>query len=295
MLTPQQLAMRMQGVGSSEISSIVGIKSPKAKTAHDVYLKKRGLVPDEPPTLAMKLGTICEHPIAELYAEEMNCKLVTSPTIIHPDYPWALCTPDRLWETKERLLEIKWVGWRMVHLWDPHDPEGVPGYVHCQCQWQMTVKGWKECHVAVVLGGEEFKVFQLQHSEKLERVLLDEAERFWLEHVVPGVPPAVDDTESARNMLEVLFRQKTGVFIPSTDLTEAWIDKLMTAQRAKAEADRLETEAQNHLIDEIRENDGIESPRGKVHYKVAGTNKRRTFRFFEKKTPKAKAPKEQAA
>lgn len=309
MLSAEQLALRMQGLGSSEIGAVAGLypPTPAWPTSHTVWLKKRRLVDDEPQGLSAKIGDITEELSAQLYAEQFNATLEKSTTLIHPDLPWVVGTPDRLivgatgstelldalatisprrphWR---RLLEIKWVGWRVADHWDPQKDDGVPDYVRAQCEWLMLLTGLKQCDVAAILGGEEFHVWRFEAHPAVAARLLEIGEKFWRENVIGGAPPPVDGTERAREMLEVLFKQTRGDYLRAPELAEAWIDKLIDANAAIARAKREKLEAENHLRVEIGEHDGLISRRGKAHNKVASGHTRRSFKFFESKASKA--------
>ena len=292
MLTPEQLALRMQGIGSSEIGAIAGLypPTPTWSTAHDVYLRKRGLVDDKPPTLRTRIGEIVEELTAQLYVEQMGATLATSTstTLVHPELAWVLATPDRMVTTGDRRgLEIKWVGHRVSDHWSLREEDGVPDYVRAQCEWQMLVTGCDRWDVAAILGGEEFGIWRLERHPAISERLLEIGRRFWFEHVVPGVPPAIDGSENARNMLEALFKQTRGEYIRATPIAERWIEHYLAAMSDIAAAKKRKAEAENALRNVIGENAGLESARGRAHCKVSGTNKRRTFRFFENKASKA--------
>lgn len=60
-------------------------------------------------------------------------------------------------------------------------------------------------HVAVRVDGRDIRHFCVERDEEVGGLLVEAAERFWLDHVVPEVPPPVDGSEGADRELEVRF------------------------------------------------------------------------------------------
>lgn len=276
-LTPEQRAFRRGGIGSSDIGAIAGLNPWKNR--YDVYCDKRGLVEPEPDSLVIRIGNLVESLIADLYEEETGDKLERSGTLQHPDEHWMLATPDRIVKGKRRIVEIKWVGWRLAHHWTIDD-EGVPPYVRTQADWLNQVTGFDETDVAALIGGEEFRIYRVRRHEALGARLRDIGREFWFENVVPGIAPPVDGSDNARAMLEAIFAKHRPPMKHSTPEIDEWIEKLTEAKEQVKSAKAAATLAENKIAEYIGELDGLESDLGRVYWKRSKGDKKRSFRFF---------------
>lgn len=281
MLSDADKALRRTGLGSSDVAAIVGVNP--YKTAHDVYLDKRGLSEDQPPTLATRIGHIAEGLIAELYSEETGATLDTSPSVRHPEHDWYVGTPDRLVRGMRRGVEIKWVGWRVAPAWE-REEDGVPDYVRTQCEWLMGLTGYEEWDVPAILGGDEFRIYRLRHNPALLDVLRSRAERFWFDHVLPGVPPPVDASDGATRMLTRLFPRDDGGLVAAPGDAREWVERKIAADAAIDAATEERNLACNRLREMIGDASGILGAGFKATWK-SDKNGKRTLRVkvFEEK------------
>src|SRR3954471_5849993 len=93
-LTEEQLRLRMQGVGGSEIGAVAGL-SPFA-TPLDVYATKVGERPPLEENHHMRRGRILEPAIAAWWAEETGAEQMREPgTLKSSTHPLVIATPDR--------------------------------------------------------------------------------------------------------------------------------------------------------------------------------------------------------
>lgn len=281
MLTAEQHETRRGGLGSSDISAIVG-ENP-FKTPHDVWLDKRGLVEPSEETDATWLGHEMEPIIGKRYTRETGIELTAGPgTVKHAELPWALCTTD--WESVigDRIVECKWVGGRVDHHWTL-EADGAPEYVQCQAQWQMGVRGMERADVAVIFGRTaEFRFYKFERDEKMIESLFAIGRRFWERHVLTGEPLPVDHTDSARKMLLAYYGKNKKLLRPATRQAEELFERCQAAADARAEAERLENLAKNQLCELIGDAEGFKGDFGSVTWK-ADKRGRRSLRFYPRK------------
>lgn len=281
MLTDADKALRRTGIGSSDVSAIVDVNP--YKTIHDVYLDKRGLLAEEPPSLAMRMGHIAEGLIAELYAEETGFKLRASPSIRHPSYDWIVGTPDRFVEGTRRIVEIKWVGWRVMPAWE-RGVDGVPDYVRTQAEWLMALTDSEECDVPAILGGDDFRIYRLKRNVDLFNVLRERAERFWFDNVLAGVPPPVDASANATRMLKTVFDRDDGNMIVAPPEAHGWVERHESAVATIDAATEARDLAKNKLREMIGESSGMLGFGFKISWKADKNGKRALrVKVFEEK------------
>lgn len=249
MLTNEQLQLRRQGIGSSDIAAI--FEADPFKAPLDVYLDKIGLA--EPfSSTATWCGDHAEPMIAAMYAERQGIELFAGPgTMAHRAHPWALATPDRT--RAGALVEIKNVGARMLYLW----AEGVPEHVLLQVQWQLEVCDVDRADVAALLGGTDFQVYPVERDRALGAELLEVAGRFWREHVLARVPP-LHTAEQARRLARLRHPMNLGHVLPATDEAVLLRDQLAAVHAWQKELDASRAALEARAMELTGGADGIE-------------------------------------
>jgi putative phage-type endonuclease len=254
-LTPEQLELRKNGIGASEIAAVAGV-SPWDSPI-DIYLRKVGEAVVEE-NEAMQLGhdlepIICRRALLKLRARGVEVgDAIYGDTCVHPSEPWAMATPDYWVVAKPNnraLLECKSVGYRMIHHWDDayEDDRGVPDYYLAQVQWQMLVCDADVTYVAALLGGRDLRVFDVRRDREVGDALLETGRRFWFDHVVARRPPPVDGSWGAERYLRSRFPTAKSVTLNAEgELLEA-AEEMYEARKAMAAAKRRDDLASQRL------------------------------------------------
>jgi putative phage-type endonuclease len=245
-LTDEQKRIRRTGIGSSEIAAVVGL-SPYA-TPLDVWRAKvEGLSIEETP--AMKRGRILEDAVADWYAEDTGARLERCATIRHPESPIALATPDRIATlgSERRILEIKTANLRTLADWGEPGTDEVPQAYLLQVQWELACSGLMSADLAVLIAGDDFRIYHLKRDFELEQMLLERAESFWRKHVETRTPPELDGSESAASWLASRFPKDNGAIIPATPEAEQWVREYRAAAAEAQVAARRRDAAKNRL------------------------------------------------
>jgi putative phage-type endonuclease len=141
------LQYRRQGIGSSEAAAAIGLnpyQSPlelwMIKTGRDDGLPKIDPNDDSSP---MFWGSALEPFVAEHYARHTGHRVRRKNAVLQhpdPDKPWMLANIDReiVGAPDVQILECKTAGEFGARLWR----EGVPDYVQCQVQHQLSSTSW---------------------------------------------------------------------------------------------------------------------------------------------------------
>lgn len=274
MLTPEQIELRRQGIGSSDIPRIVGV-SPHG-TAIDVYLDKLGLVEHEDSD-EKDLGNELEDAIAQRYARRTGAELYdTRETSAHRGHPWALATPDRVaYVGPARGVEIKLVGASMLHLWR----DGLATHVEIQVRWQMEVLDVERWDVAALLGGTDFRIYPVERDRDLGADLLALGEDFWINHVLARDPPPMSG-EDARRLAQLRYPISMGDMLEPTPKAEALRDRILRVKRHQKRVEDLRAHLEALAIAMIGSSDGIKGCFTRSHVGKAETWKaaaRETF------------------
>lgn len=202
------LERRRAGLGGSDVAAVVGLNPWSSPL--QVYAEKRGLVEPKEMSEAMRWGHVLEPVIAQEYARRLDVEVYqpsVSP-IVHPSRSWQLGTPDALVRgAPAKGVECKAVGYRMRDEWGEDGSDEVPGYYLAQAAWYGSLLDAEAWDVATLIGGQDIRLYRVARSPALEAFLLEEAERFWRNHVLAGEPPP-PRAQDAR-ILEKLFARPT--------------------------------------------------------------------------------------
>lgn len=195
MLTREQKLQRQQGIGASDIGAILGLNP--YKSALDVYYEKILPLPEEDSyseNEAITWGNLLEDPIAKRFAYLYNVDLDTSLTLHHPQFPFIMCTPDRLIRHQKVGLEIKTVGMHSMHNWDE---DKVPQSYFMQCMHCMYVTDYDSWYLAALMAGQELKVYQYHRDPEFDDLIEEKCCDFWHNNVLKRVPPKIDFAHEA--------------------------------------------------------------------------------------------------
>ncbi|MFC5144236.1 YqaJ viral recombinase family protein [Streptomyces aureoversilis] len=166
------LQARRSGIGSSDIAAILGIS--RYGNALSVYHDKTGGLPletdDSEPAL---WGRIDEEGIAREWARRNRSVVRRVGLVANTDRPWQMCTLDRrvlecpLADGREKCaVEIKCRDKMKAGQFR----KGVADDVLVQTLWQADVCGYDHIHVAVRLGGNDYRQFVVRVADHAELI-----------------------------------------------------------------------------------------------------------------------------
>lgn len=268
-LSTEQLKFRRQGIGASEIAAICGL-NPWTKPI-DVWLSKLGIA-EFIETEASKVGHRMEPVIADWYAEREGVKLAEcGETLQHPQLARVMATPDRIVGDGSRLLECKIVGFYVAHHWD----NGVPEYVVLQAQQQLHVaraKGYEKaevCDVAAAIG-TDWQVHRIAYDPELCSSMAEIATDWYERHVVGGVQPEPDGSESYRSYIAQKYPKNLEPMLQADESDESLAEIVKDLVKARSLQDRgnlLRAECENALKARIGNHEGLCAKRWKATWK----------------------------
>lgn len=243
-LTQQQLDMRRTGVGGSEVCAVLGLH-PYATPLQVWRAKVEGLTQEE--TLPMRRGRLLEPAVAAWYAEETGAILYEETTLRHPTCPVALATPDRICHTPGNspwLLEVKTAGWRQAPYWGTPGTDEVPEQYLLQVQWTLAVMGYSRAEVAVLIGGEDFRIYRVEEDTELQGWMLAAVSDWWSRYVETRRPPPLAGDAGAGAYLASRYpNHRKGLVLQATPEVDAWGRQWLAAREAKGAAEALEEDA----------------------------------------------------
>lgn len=283
-LDAEQIEMRKTGIGASESPMLLG-ESPHGGPI-DLYLRKMGLATFAA-TPAQEMGNFLEQGVADWYAYKTGSTLDHCTTLRHPEFPWMIATPDRWVNGRDRALQIKMVGPWMAHHWTDAD-DGIPDYVRVQVTHEMDVAGIRLMDVCAVIGGTDPHIYQIEYDPELAASIRTIVKRFWFDHVLPAIPPTVDGSPSANELLKALYPYHRTAMVDATDEAEEWALRLRAARAGIDRHTASETIAEQKLKEIIGAAEGMAGSDWTITWRANA--KARPFLFkdaVEKKTRRA--------
>ena len=197
------LDLRRRGIGGSDAGTVVGLNPWSSRLA--LYADKKGLLPDKEDNEQMRQGRDLEDYVAKRWEEATGKKVRRENHMLYNDqYPWAYANIDRVVVGEKAVLECK-----TTSVYNKTDFAGgeIPPQYYTQCVHYMAVTGYQTAYLAVLVLNKGFYHFTIERNQGEIDALMDAEQCFWEEHVVPGIPPEPDGSESAQEVLDRMDRQ----------------------------------------------------------------------------------------
>lgn len=222
--TPEWDALRVDALGGSEIAAVVGLSPWVSRFA--LWHRKAGTIGKQEVNQSMDWGSRVEPVIVAKWCEDNpDHKPVKGGTYRSNAHSWKIANPDHL--TTDSLLEVKTVDKYAAVEWGKAGTAEIPPYYNCQVQWYMDVLGLPLAHMAVLIGGNDYRVYEIPYSPEDAGWLHREGEAFW-QSVQAGEAPAIDGSDSTYQAIRELH--------PEIDGTDVELDANLWAEYCARES-----------------------------------------------------------
>jgi len=187
-------------IGGTDLASIFGL-SPY-RTALDVYLDKTSDDIGEESSPAMKWGSLLEDVVAKEYAEVTGYNLEIEPNVLyHPKYKFLGANIDRWADNKKHVLECKTAGFTKTKEWGEEGTDQVPESYLVQVAYYAAICNVPKVDIAVLIGGQDFRIHTYARNRELEDKLINIAcNFFWHNHIEKRIPPKCINTRDTFNL-----------------------------------------------------------------------------------------------
>jgi putative phage-type endonuclease len=235
------LAVRQASIGASEAATTLGLNP--WETRLQLYLRKLGLAAPTLETPAMRWGTRLEPLLAEEYSRETGFSFVAEQLFVRdPVRGFMSATLDRVREDG-RILELKTCGARGAAEWgEPGSDEVPPRYI-AQVMHQLIVTGTEVADLAVLIAGQDFRVYTVERDDAVADRIVSVEEEFW-DRVQRRDPPPVDPSRDGQALARLWPRAEGEVELGPVGelLVEQWEASGRAIRENEAARDRAKTE-----------------------------------------------------
>jgi putative phage-type endonuclease len=242
------LKERKNYIGGSDLGAICGLNP--YRTALDVYLDKTSDDISEETNAAMRWGNLLEDVVAKAYSEDTGYDVEIEPnTIYHPEYSFLAANIDRWADNKRRILECKTASFLKAKEWGDLGTDQIPESYLIQNATYSAVCNVPVVDTAVLIGGQDFRIYTYNRNKELEEKLIKIACNFWHNHIEKRIPPKCVSTRDTFN----LFPQSNHhEIVAESNILEKW-EQLKAAKeeenRIADTIEKLKTDIQEFMRD----------------------------------------------
>lgn len=211
------LAQRTQGIGASEVATIVGLNP--WETPYQLWRRKVGLDGPKPENFAMRAGHYLEDAVARFWSDATGNEIIKASVedfmFIDQEHPYLQVSPDRTYwlqgearnDDNKGILECKTTQMKV-------DQEELPKHWFCQVQMNLGVSGYESGSLAWLCSGREFGYQDLKLVPDFYAWLVEEVERFYTDCIIGGQEP---DTATVADVLLKYNKHAAGKIIETSD------------------------------------------------------------------------------
>lgn len=262
------LEIRNLGIGSSDAAPAIGLSPYKSPLSLWLEKTQRKPADDLSKKEAVIWGTVLEPILASVYAERTGRKVRRVNAVLqHAEHRFMLANLDReVLGAPEGtgVLEIKTAGYHSAPQWE----DGIPVAYQCQVLHQLTVTGHGWADVAVLIGGQDFRIYRVERDDdKIDDLIRREA-RFW-RHVTENTQPEPDGSDDADSALQWLFPQDNGQTLDLSESSEgnALFSTLLALRDQKEVIEAQEAQVRQQIQTVLGEATAAVFDIGKVSWK----------------------------
>jgi len=249
------LQERKKGIGGSDAAAICGLS--KWRTPLQVWEDKRGLsgpIPDNEPML---WGRKLEPVVRQRYSD-ITGRVVRLPDDIlkHPTHEYMLANIDGFTDD-QRGVEVKTAAYPSG--WGEPGTDDIPiGYIF-QVQHYMMITAFPVFDVPVLIGGNDFRIYEVQEDKELQGLLMEKEAAFW-ELVQNNIPPAPTSFEDVQR----LYKHSQAKTITATEDIENLLKELKNVKATQKDMDAQEETIKKTIMEFMKESDTILDLAGKT-------------------------------
>lgn len=280
------LQERSKGIGGSDVATVLGLNP--YKTPLSLWEEKTGKTKGSPAGEAAYWGTTLEDVVAKEFSKRTGMKIQRVNFLLSTgENGWMrgnidraivneqiaktvrVNKPEKAAETGLMLstdvgLECKTANAFMADKWGPSQEaeivsgnvvteHQIPLYYETQIQWYMAVTGIKKFYVAVLIGGQDFRMYEVRRDLDVIKAIVEKCHAFWFKKVLADVPPDPINADDIKK----LYARDDGEMVEASNDEAADIGELRTIRERIKELQDQEKAVANRVILAIGEKSGL--------------------------------------
>jgi putative phage-type endonuclease len=267
MLTGEQLALRRGRVTGTTAAAIIGV-SPFL-SAHGAWMQITGLR-ERRASERMHWGIALQPAVAAEFERRHSLAAVECETRVHAEHDWLAATGDYHLVDADGgrgLLEVKTAGWETRSEWAESGTALPPLHYYVQLVVQMAVYDEREAHLAVLIGGQEYREYHVFRDDAVESELLERLGAWHREHVAEGREPAAT-TRERLEFLEAKYPRQTAPETSAPPEAARWVEQWRQARRGLRYATEQCEQARAELCALLGESEAMRGDGFRVEWKA---------------------------
>ena len=258
-LTTEQLAIRQRGIFATDAAPALGLS--KYRTPVQVWMEKIGEPMPFEESEAMKMGHIMQPVIARLYEDRQDVRLrdMQGVTLWSQEHAFMGSHFDYVTGDNKVLVECKNFHPARQKEFGEDGSDDVPMDCLVQCVHEAIVFGVTRVDLAVLFGGQTFRVFPLTIQPDTAELVIERESAFWKQVVEKVAPPPINPDETRR-----LFPKDNGLtVIASSDVLDA-ARQLSQLKEQMKQAEQLQAKLETVIQNGIGSASQIAMPSGEL-------------------------------
>lgn len=247
---------RTKYIGGSDAAAILGV-SPWRSTYRAWCEKSTGEVI---PNLSLKpwieWGNYLEPVVAQAFTVKTGIPVEIEPRfLVHSKHIFLGGHIDRRIKRANAFLECKTTNAYDNRMWGDEEEreKGVPLHYLAQCDHYLLIGDFEYCYIAVLIGGNDFRMYRIERSIKRERELLAAELRFW-DMVQNDIMPAIESEEDARHRWKKSFE---GTAVPVDVIMRAKVAALSVVSDRRKIAEKEEKKLRDEIFPVFEDNESM--------------------------------------
>lgn len=247
------LEKRKLGIGGSDVGTMFDLN--KYRSRIDLWKDKTGQSEDDDYEMseAAYWGTVQEDTVAREFSKRTEFKVEKCNYMIKRGYQIAnvdrlVCDGNKKSFVKgefrgKAILECKTASEYVKDQWGDPWTDEIPETYILQVQQYMDLLGADICYVAVLIGGNDFRIYVVKYDPEIAKFIRDESENFWNDYVLSGEAPA---PRTASEVQELFTQTKRETVVASDDIESA-INELKNVKEKQKELKENEEILKNQI------------------------------------------------
>ena len=242
-------ALHKTGISATMASVICGVNP--WDSPYSLYQRFKGEVPPKEETFQMWLGKQMEPIVIRAFTKATGLKVKRPRRVVDPAFTFrseeygfpmiALLDGTTTDDDGDAVVEAKTASAFASADW----ADEVPLWYWFQNQHQLATTGWGRAYTCAIVGNQ-FLYHTIERDDEVIALITDRERDFWLNHLVPGVPPAIDGHSATTAAIRDRWRRSepgTVVIIEDPE-----VERLCAVSLSQKESiDRLEGEREGTI------------------------------------------------